>query len=72
LGNRENPARALGSRARVSPIDVPILNVGDDRYDRAEDYDSSEVTTFKAGFTRSAQMRVPEGGVITTRGLLLI
>jgi phospholipase C len=29
------------------------------------------VTTFKAGFTRSAQMRVPEGGVITTRGLLL-
>jgi hypothetical protein len=52
----------------VSPIDVPILIVGDDRYDRAEDYDSSEV---KAGFTRSAQMRVPEDGVITTRGLLL-
>jgi hypothetical protein len=29
------------------------------------------VTTFKAGFTRSAQMRVPEGGVITTCGRLL-
>ena len=52
-------------------MDVPILIVGDDRYDKAEEYDSREVTTFKAGLTRSAQMRVPEGGVITTRGLLL-